>query len=190
MISTALLSRVLNHLLDGAGWARLRLHPFAGQSLRLELGPVRLDFTVTAEGGFSPAAAGATPQVCISLAASPLDLLQGPENLLQQARVSGNADFAETLNFVFRNLDWDVEAELAPWVGDILAHRLARGGQALKLQLRDNGRRLSDQVSEYLRDEINLLTPTDRLHGLAADLLRLRDDLARLEKRVQHLERG
>lgn len=190
MISAALLSRVLNHLLDSAGWARLRLHPFAGQSLRLELGPVRLDFTVTAEGGFSPAAAGATPQVCISLAASPLDLLQGPESLLQQARVSGNADFAETLNFVFRNLEWDVEAELAPWLGDILAHRLVQGGQTLKQRLQDNGRRLSDQFIEYLRDEAQLLTATDRLQGLAAELLQLRDDLARLEKRVQRLERG
>ncbi|MCX8145379.1 MAG: hypothetical protein N3C59_03475 [Azovibrio sp.] len=190
MLTATLISRILDHLLAEAEWARMRLHPFAGQVLRLELGPVRLTFSITAAGGFAAASADATPQVCISLPTTPLDLLQGPERLLQQARVSGNADFAETLSFVFRHLEWDVEAELAPWLGDILAHRIARSGRALKARLSDHGRRLAEQCCEYLRDEIELLTPRQRQQGFATDLLRLRDDLARLEKRVQRLEHG
>lgn len=188
MISTSLISRALNHLLQAAEWARLRLRPFAGQSLRIQFGPLSFDFGITAEGFFCVPDT-VTPQVSISLEASPLQLFQGAELLMQQARISGNAEFAETLSFVFRNLEWDVEADLAPLIGDVLAHRLVLTGKALKAHLQQSAARFSANFSEYLQYEADLLTPMPSLEHFTGELLSLRDDLARLEKRLQLLER-
>ncbi|MGB4674926.1 MAG: hypothetical protein WBH99_13480 [Azovibrio sp.] len=189
MISSSLISRALNHLLQGAGWARLRLRPFAGQTLCIQPGPLTFYFGIGTEGNFHAVEAATTPEVSISLDASPLQLLLGPEMLMQQARISGNAEFAETLSFVFRNLEWDVEADLAPWLGDVPAHRLVLAGQTLKTHLQQSASRFSANVTEYLLHESHLLTPAPALQQFSTDLLNLRDDLARLEKRLQMLER-
>lgn len=187
---TPLLGAALNHLLQGAEWARLRLRPFAGQSLALELGPLSLHLTATAEGLFSSQSAAA-PAVSISLPASaPLLALQDVDLVMQQARISGNAEFAETLSFVFRNLDWDVEADLAPLLGDILAHRLVSTGRSLQRHLRQASLNLAANLSEYARDEAGLLASPAQMQGFSQQLLTLRDDVARLEKRLQHLERS
>ena len=189
MISTSLISRALNHLLQGAEWARLRLRPFAGQTLCIQPGPLSFHFGINAEGHFCALETPSSPQVSISLEASPLQLLQGPEVLMQQARISGNAEFAETLSFVFRNLEWDVEADLAPLLGDVLAHRLTLLGKTLKTHLQQSATRCCANISEYLQHEAHLLTPAQPLEQFSKDLLSLRDDLARLEKRLELLER-
>lgn len=189
MIPTPLICRALNHLLQDAEWARLRLRAFAGQTLCIQLGPLAVHFGIGADGHFTVTEATANPQVTITLEGSPLQLLQGPEALMQQARISGNAEFAETLSFVFRNLEWDVEADLAPLLGDVLAHRLVMAGKSLKSRLRQGSSRFSANFTEYLQHETNLLTPGQSLEKFSHDLLKLRDDLARLEKRLQLLER-
>lgn len=189
MIPTPLICRALNHLLQGAEWARLRLRPFAGQTLCIQPGPLSFHFGIGADGHFCAAETTATPQVTITLEATPLQLLQGPEALMQQARISGNAEYAETLSFVFRNLEWDVEADLAPLLGDVVAHRLVLTGKSLKAQLQQSVSRVSANCTEYLQYENRLLTPTQTLEDFSQDLLKLRDDLARLEKRLQGLDR-
>lgn len=190
MIFSTALVPALNHLLRDAEWARLRLHPFAGQTLSIGLTPLQFGFAITPEGLFASHAADADASVCIQLpAAAPLLALQDPALVLQQARISGNAEFAETLSFVFRNLSWDVEADLAPLLGDILAHRLVQTGKALKAHLSHSAGNLAANFSEYARDEVQVLVAPREMENFSSSLTTLRDDLARLEKRLQQLER-
>lgn len=180
----------LNHLLQGAEWARLRLRPFSGQVLKIQLAPLGFSLGVTQEGLFCRAEQAAQANVSITLPGStPLLLLQDSGLVLQQAGVSGNAEFAETLSFIFRNLSWDVEADLAPLVGDVLAHRLVQTGKALKAKLAQSSRNLAENCLEYARDEVELLVDTQKQAQRARDIGTLRDDMARLEKRIQLLER-
>lgn len=180
----------LNHLLQGAEWARLRLRPFSGQVLNIQLPPLSLSLGVTPEGLFCKAEQTTQANVSITLPrATPLLILQDSSLVLQQAGVSGNAEFAETLSFIFRNLSWDVEADLAPLVGDILAHRLVKTGKALKAKLTQNSRNLVENCVEYTRDEVELLVDTRKQAQRTRDIGTLRDDVARMEKRIQQLER-
>jgi ubiquinone biosynthesis protein UbiJ len=180
----------LNHLLNHASWARERLKPFAGQTLALQTGPWRLTFIVTQAGYFqAQPESGDWAVVSVTLPSDALFLLfVDSERLLQQARISGNVDFAETLNFVFRNLEWDAEADLAALIGDIPARRLTLLGHALRARLRQKAESLAANMGEYLCDEIECLVSSRHMARFAADIQKMSENVAQLEKRLQTLK--
>ena len=186
----ALALPALNHVLAGSNWARSRLQPYAGQGFRVEGGPWPVEFVVTPDGFFVEAPPHSTPAVTIALGEGLLgDLLSDPQRALASARLSGAANFAETLAFVFRNLRWDYEADLADIVGDIPARRLARLlASGLEQQRRALGN-LGANVAEYLTEEGRMVTPQREVRDFAAAVDTLRDDVARLEKRIAALSR-
>ncbi|MBS1190642.1 MAG: hypothetical protein H6R10_2434 [Rhodocyclaceae bacterium] len=180
----------LNHLLAGEGWARERLRPFAGQHARLVGGPVRLDLAVDGEGYFRrlEQIGGEAPAVTIELPAdAPFRLLFDRQSIFAAARLSGAADFTETLAFVFRNLRWDVEEDLSKVVGDIAAHRLARAGQAFFGWQKQAAANLVANTAEYLSEESGLVASKREVVRLGAEIEALRADAERLEKRLNGL---
>ncbi|MBL8431426.1 MAG: hypothetical protein JNK80_03445 [Dechloromonas sp.] len=183
-----LLVPVLNHLLAREDWARQRLGAFAGQTFRIEGGPAPLPMTVTENGSLRAASTGESPSVTVAFPAdAPVRLLFDAASVLASARLSGAASFAETLAFVFRNLRWDYEADLAGLVGDIPARRIARLlGDGLVWQ-RSLAHRLGGNLAEFATEESALVTRAAELELFCADVDRLRDDLARLEKRISRL---
>jgi ubiquinone biosynthesis protein UbiJ len=184
------LAFALDHLLDNASWARERLAPFAGQTLALQTGPWRLTFIVTQTGRFQARPESGDPAaVSVILPPNALFLLFADnDRLLQQAKINGNVDFAECLNFVFRNLEWDMEADLAALIGDIPARRLTLLGNALRARLRQKAESLAANVSEYLRDEVECLVSSRQVTRFTADIQNVSEKTAQLEKRLQTLE--
>ncbi|MCK0510071.1 ubiquinone biosynthesis accessory factor UbiJ [Aromatoleum buckelii] len=179
----------LNHLLAPAPWARERLSPHAGRHALLHADPFEITFTVRADGFLAAADPAMTPSITLSL---PLGALPGfltgdSGKAMSEVRIDGNAEFADALGFVFRNLRWDAEEDLSRVLGDILAHRVMLGAQAV----RDGGLRawqaLGGNVAEYLTEEQPLLVTRVALEGHGGELGTLRDDLARLDKRVARL---
>jgi len=123
----------VNHLLAGEEWARERLKPFAGQTARLELGALSLPLAITSSGYLVAGDRNATASVTLTLPAdAPLLALTDDRPSLRAAtQISGAAELAECLGFVFRNLRWDAESDLALLTGDIAARRLLEGGKQL-----------------------------------------------------------
>jgi ubiquinone biosynthesis protein UbiJ len=152
MLDLALL-QACNHLLAAAPWAREKLAPFAGRRARLGLGPLRLDFRIAADGTFESLGTGEPAVEIVLPATAPLALLQGRAAMMRGAHITGAADFAEALGFVLRNLEWDVEEDLSRIVGDIAAHRIMQTASRCAAAQAEAGRRLADNVAEYLRYE-------------------------------------
>ena len=180
--------RALNHVLENEGWARQRLGIHAGQTLRIEGGPFAVSLTVGDGGMFCAAAEGEAAAVAVEFSSdAPFRLLSEHGDIFAAAHLTGSATFAETLAFVFRNLRWDVEADLADIVGDIPARRIARAAAAGLAWHRAAIARLGANVTEFATEESGLVVPTRELaeFGSAVDLVR--DDLARLEKRIARL---
>ncbi len=185
---SAIVLPLLNHLLSGEEWARLRLQPFRGQTALIEGGPIRLAMTVDDSGLFRTATREEAAAVTISFGPeAPVKLLTEPAGLFASARLSGAANFAETLAFVFRNLRWDYEGDLAGVIGDIPARRLARLLVDGINWHRSSVQRLGENFAEYVTEESLLLATARDLLRFAEEVDRLRDDLARLEKRVARL---
>lgn len=187
----------LNHVLAQAAWARGRLSPFTGRRARIELPPLpTLAFTVDAEGYLrTPEKDGADEahgdaDVAIALpAAAPLLALGDPEQVFKRAHISGNADFADSLGFVLRNLRWDFEEDLSRIVGDIAARRIAGLLAGLFGWQREAAARLGQNLAEYLTEEQRTLLRPPELAAFSNEVGRLNADLVRLEQRVGRLAR-
>lgn len=178
----------LAHLLAREGWARERLRPHAGAIVRIDGGPLLLALRIDEHGLLVACEAGAEPDVTLTLPAdAPIRLLLDRQSLFAGIRLAGSADIAEALAFVFRNLRWDAEEDLARFVGDIPARRLSLLGNHLACEFGEASRRLTANVAEYVSEEVGIVVPAREVSGFASEIDRLRDDLARLEKRVQRL---
>lgn len=187
MLATITLPAI-NHLLSQQDWARRRLAAHGGTSLRLSAQPVLLRCTIDEHGLLSAADEKEDDDVVIELPFEALSSLpNGTDALMAQVRITGNADVADTLSFVFRHLRWDREADLARLFGPILGRRLHLGARQCERAIPEISRRLAGNVGEYLVHEGALLVAKETMEAHVTDLRHLRDDLARLEQRVARL---
>lgn len=189
---TAIALNFVNHVLTGASWARLRLQPFAGQSAHLSIGSLVIPVGITAKGLFKSVVvseSGAAPAVTIALPAdTPLRLLTDRPSLFSAARISGSAEFAEAIGFVFRNLRWDAEDDLAQLVGDIPARRLLLGGRYFAQWHLQQAKNLVLNFTEYLTEESNTISRQTDVKTFSRAVDAIHDDCSRLELRIQQLE--
>ncbi len=180
----------LNHLLSQADWARTKLAPFAGRNARLAMPPWRLDLTIR-EDGYVEAATGTESDVADVImtlpANAPLLALQGQEKVIAAARVEGNAHLATELSFVLRNLRWDAEEDLSKAVGDIAARRMVQGATGFVAWQRQAAVNLAENIAEYLTEESPTLAKPADVAVFGEELARFRDELSRLDKRVERL---
>ena len=183
-----LLPAFLNHQLAHESWALDRLIKHAGSIVHLLIGPADLYLLIDERGQF---VAGDKTQVADVTLALPNDvmakLIFDRDAMFGAFKISGSADIAETLAFVLRNLRWDVEGDMAKLIGDIPARRFARMGAALLLQLKQNINRVGENVAEYATEDSFLLTSRQSIQMFVCNVDTLRDDVARLEKRLNRL---
>ena len=179
----------INHLLRGASWARGELRRFAGRTARFETVPFAFSLTVLESGAVTTAAPGVAPAVTIRLTPGlMLRLAARDETAWREIEVSGDTDFAAAINHLARNLRWDVEEDLSRVFGDITAHRMAETGRTFRSwgeQALDNTGR---SFAEYWTEEQPLIAGSRDLEAFNRAVDRLRDDVARFEKRVEALE--
>jgi ubiquinone biosynthesis protein UbiJ len=182
----------LNHVLAQQPWARQRLAPFAGETVLVRCPPFPdLSFRIVEGGTLAGAAPGSAPALTVTLRPSilPLVLLRD-ETALQEISIQGSAGLAETVQFLFRNLSWDVEEDLSKVFGDVVAHRFAATGEAFLGWQRETALRLGENLAEYWKEEQPLLARPADVAAFGRDVAALRDDVAHLEKRLEALQRA
>ncbi|MCX7145835.1 MAG: hypothetical protein NT042_06440 [Sulfuritalea sp.] len=178
----------INHLLGQAAWAREKLVPFAGHAAQIKLPPFEAAFLIGHDGFIAAPAPDAELEVSISLpATTPLLALQGKDAVMRAARIEGSAEFAETLGFVIRNLHWDAEEDLSRIFGDIAAHRIVAGTREFAGWQQQAAQNFAENFAEYFTEEQPMIARRIAIADFSADIDRLRDDVARLEKRLEKL---
>jgi ubiquinone biosynthesis accessory factor UbiJ len=178
----------VNHLLRGAAWARAELKVHAGKTARFELFPAGCSLTVLDSGEVTAAAGDADPAVTLRLTPGlMLRLAAGDESAWREVDASGDTDFAATINQLARNLRWDFEEDLSRVFGDIAAHRMAETGRGLLRWGGQSAEGVARSFTEYWTEEQPLIVSALELEEFNRDVDALRDDAARLEKRVEIL---
>jgi len=181
---------VLNRMLAREQWARERLAPFAGRVARFEAPPFALAFRID-EGGVFADSERAEPTVTVGadLAALPL-ALGDPQAMMRNVSLKGDADFAQALAFVLQNLRPEPEEELSRFVGDVAAQRIVGFLRNSASHWRELAERMLENSAHYLVTENPMIVGGDEVSEFNAEVARLRDDVARLEKRVELRERS
>ena len=163
MAQRSLMERLLlfvNHVLGAEPAALDRLRPHAGRTMKIELadwpkmlpalGPFA--FRVTPAGHvewLDTADADAAADLRVTIAAANPAALFGKWLTGERPAitVSGDAAFAGDIDWLIDNLRWDVQDDLARFVGDAPARELARFGGFLAGAFRDAARGLRDLAS-------------------------------------------
>lgn len=187
MLSSAAASAI-NHLLRREGWARERLLPYKGRVARLAVPPATVTLSVTATGEVA-ASESTEPDVTLTIpAASLMEVLRDPRAASSKTQVTGDGNFAEAISYLFTHLRWDVEEDLSRVVGDVAAHRIAGLGRDLAHLPGRVADSVSRSIATYLRDEGGTVPSRAEVEAFNAEVDVLRDDAARLEKRLERLE--
>jgi ubiquinone biosynthesis protein UbiJ len=183
-------SSFVNHLLASAEWARANLTAHAGKVAVFEISPMHVAVVVDAEGMLRPAEAGAVPSVTIRLTpATALQFVAEREAAWRNADIEGDTDFAAALSRIAANIDWDIEEDLSRLFGDIAAHRLAAAGRAAAAWPKQGAESIATGLAEYLTEEKHLLVTPLQATEFLAEVDELRDDVERLDKRIERLQR-
>ena len=178
---------VLNRLLAAEPWARERLAPFAGETVELRAPPFPALRLAIAAGGPVQAGEGEPRLVMTHKPEFPAALARGEEHAMRAVAVEGNAKLAAEILVLARHLRWDAEEALSRLVGDIAARRIADAGRAFAAWHVDAARRFTGALADYATDERQILVRRTQLEELGESLARLRDGIARLEKRIERL---
>ncbi len=164
------------------------LLPFAGKVARVTLLPFVISIRVTEAGLIEHCQNSEPAWVAIDMPmASGLSMIGGISPT-SGMRIEGDAAFAEALATLSRNLRPDVEEDLSRVIGDIAAVRVVRFAHAFGRALIEAQKRLTANVAEYLVHENPQLVDRHALSSFTEAVRLLRDDLARLEKRVTRLK--
>lgn len=180
----------LNHVLAGAPWAREALAAHGGRRVQLVSGPLALSLLITAHGDVA-SGGDETPDLTVTLPpAAALRLLTGDDAAQAEARIEGDADLAAVVRRLATGLDWDFEEDLTRVFGDIAGHRIAGALRSTAAAGRDAIERAGLAAAEYLTEEGRLSPPKAEIAAWLADVDTLRDDVERLARRIDRLERG
>jgi len=179
----------INHLLAQEAWARDALKRHAGKEACIDTGHVQLRLRVARDGMLEAGSDDAPANVTIRMKLSDLPLIAANrERAMSYVKIEGDAEFANAISSLSKDLRWDAEHDLERVVGPLGARRIAEGGRALADGVVNGGRRMFENVAEFLVEEQPVLLRPAQTQGFAADVVRLRDDVERAAKRIARLE--
>jgi len=140
---------LVNHVLASEPAATQRLRPHVGRSVQLQLAdwPAWLPALPELSFRITPAALvewcgpqpppGVDLQIRLDASNPAMAVLQVLTGASPRVEVAGDAAFATDVNWLFDNLRWDLEDDLAKIVGPAPAHEMARLARRLAAGLRD-----------------------------------------------------
>lgn len=186
---TNIFPAAINHLLAQETWARVKLIPHAGKIAVLDGGVLAARLKVTADGMLESATDDDVATVTIRVAVSDLPvIMQNRERAFSYVKIEGDADFANTISQLSNGLRWEAEDDLSKFVGDIAANRIVGGARSALNNAKALHQSMSENVAEYFLEEKPMLIRPQAVTEFTADVTRLRDDVARLAKRIEKLK--
>lgn len=186
----SLSAATLNHLLSQSGWALPRLAAFAGKTARFNIAPFSFAYTVQVDGLVTSVTAEATADATCTVSPSLLPRIAvQDEAAFAQIQTSGDAALLSEIFFLSKNLHWDAAEDISHVTGDIAAERIVQFASSAQQQIRDSARNLTEALAEYWTEERPLVAKSTHINSFVKQVDTLRDDVARLEQRINRLSK-
>jgi ubiquinone biosynthesis protein UbiJ len=196
-VALAALEGLVNQLLALDPEGAAALGKIQGRVLRVELDGVGMAVTVVPEANALRLFGhyDATPDCTIRATPAALLHMALAENREDQVfsgavSIEGDNALAQAIGVIIRGLDIDWEEQLSTLVGDVLAHGIGDQVRATGRWAERSGRVLSADLREYLIEEGRLIPSESELREFLGGVDELRDDIARIEARIERLAGG
>ncbi|MBP6020408.1 MAG: SCP2 sterol-binding domain-containing protein [Burkholderiaceae bacterium] len=189
----AVYATALNTLLRREDWARHRLTPHSGKTVRFVVGGLVVGLSIQSDGLVQVADAAIVPDVTLTMPVSKLGKLPGvlqarePALIAALLHIEGDAGLASVVSDLAKDLRWDMAHDLAQVVGDIPATRLIGVGKSMLDAARTATRRLGGNVAEYLGEESGMMASQPAFQVWQHSVQSLQQRLDALEARVTAL---
>ncbi|MEO0047287.1 MAG: hypothetical protein RLZZ410_246 [Pseudomonadota bacterium] len=180
----------LNYLLAQESWASDLLRKHIGKKIKLVLPMTQVSLVIDGGGKFSLASEEVIePNVTLTIGSDVLNayVAGGKDLAAQHVKVSGDVDLAQAMSKLAGQLRWEVEEDLSKLVGDAMAHRIVESAKKTRQYGQAALKDLGGSVLEYFIHEKPTLVQREELIIYKNDLRQLRDDVERIEKRIERL---
>jgi ubiquinone biosynthesis protein UbiJ len=182
-------ARAVNHVLKSAPLAMERLRKHAGRTAAFHVGPFTVALTIQTTGQVTAAVPGASRDLEVRISPFLLPRLAAREEAaFREIEMEGDMELAQEVSYLARNLTWDAEEDLSKVVGDVAAHRFFSGVRSMAKWGREAALRTAQSASEYWTEEAPLIASRVKVEDFVHGVEKLRDDLERLEKRIEKLQ--
>ncbi len=182
-----MLAAIINRLLNHSPEASAALAQSAGRIICIKTPLLKETLVLTENGrlGETVALAEATLELPLTFF---IVRAHDPAAAVRQLLLQGDVDLGGQVGRALGMLRWDAAEELSMIIGDALASRAMRfAGMLAEIPGALSGRLMATSV-EYWRDEAAFLPKREQVEHWQAAVDMLRDDIARLEKRLERLE--
>lgn len=187
------LTQILNHALHQNPPSLPLLNRLAGKIIRIELNHFDRCLTLFPDVQGITVLSDYEGEVDVRITGAPFTLLRlllQEQPLLAnnpQVSITGEIGTAQQLLELIRELNTDWEEQIAQWLGDIPAHYLTGSFRQVQEYTQDRFNTLQLNLSEYLQEEARHLPNPIEMELFLDTIDTLRDDLERLEQRIQRL---
>ncbi len=183
-----LITRFLQHLTAQNSWSKAHLLAFAGKAIQFDFAIFKTNLIILEDGSLALGGETAAPEASIYAPPSlMLRMLAKDESAKLEFKIMGDAHLAAEIAKILQNMRWDVEDDLSKLVGDIPATKLADFSRKTTQTIKETGTNLAEMLSEYLQEERPMIAKKRHVEQFNTDVDALRNDTARLEKRLAKL---
>jgi ubiquinone biosynthesis protein UbiJ len=193
---TSTVQKALNTYLALDPDSKLRLAALQGQVVTVELLAVGIIFHLTFSASGIELQTGPIEHADTVIKGTPLRLLHlalAPRQNRQQffaddVAIEGNLELGQLVIDLFDHIEVDWEEILSRFIGDVSAHHIGQIGKKFQSMFTRTRDILTQDVSEYLHEEIDFFPPREALSDFFHDVDEIRMDTDRLEARINHVE--
>ncbi len=104
-----------------------------------------------------------------------------------EVEITGDTELAHSFGKILGSMDIDWEEQLSHYTGDVVAHGVGDLIRGATRWGRNTLETFGMDLQEYLQEELRLLPQRQEIETFLSDVDRLRDDVERLEARLQRL---
>jgi ubiquinone biosynthesis protein UbiJ len=185
-----LFNQFLQHLMAQNPAIAQSLQPLAGKHIAIQMLLLQAKLCILENGYLAIAPDSATADAVIRLNPSTLlRLMSGDHHASQSIQLQGDSELATRFSQIIQQMRWDIEQDLSLVIGDIPAHQLAKFTRHSLQQGKQQAQNLAEMLVEYWQEEQPLLAKQRHVDAWIGAVDALRDDCARLEKRIQQLQK-
>lgn len=189
------LQKALNRYLALDPESKNRLALLHGKSVQLEITGMNLQFQLQFADDKILCTDNLTTPAHTHIQSTPLSLLRminaegdRTQFFAGDVHISGDLELAQQMVDVFDELEIDWEEYLSRWIGDVPAHQMKNLSRQLKHFHQRFSDILSQNINEYVHEEINLFPPAEALQDFFTEVDELRMDVDRVAQRIERLK--
>ncbi|WP_107879067.1 ubiquinone biosynthesis accessory factor UbiJ [Neisseria animaloris] len=179
---------VINHLIRQNRETQAALAGFAGTTVCLNAAGLRIHGTLNAEGFLEHSEAEAVTEITFQNSALQ-KVLQGQTPGVGDVAIDGDTDTGMALLPLFGGLRYYANDDLSRLFGDAVAGSIGTRAAQMGQTLKAFGQSMLEQFGDYAREPESPVINRETFETWSQQVDTLRDDFARLNARLEKLER-